>query len=128
LATEQRYPIYDREFLAIIQGLKHWDYLLKGATHPVLVITDHANLQFHHHAHKIGPRITGYIVKREQYDIQLVYKPGTSNHADALSQHPDYAPDPYNDAPVISLPDHLFVLPNTPTIDLQAQLINQVCI
>jgi RNase H-like domain found in reverse transcriptase len=27
-ATEQRYPIYDREYLAIMQGLIHWDYLL----------------------------------------------------------------------------------------------------
>jgi RNase H-like domain found in reverse transcriptase/Integrase zinc binding domain len=125
-ATEQRYPIYDREFLAIIQGLKHWDYLLKGTTHPVLVITDHANLQFHRHAHKIGPWIAGYIAEREQYDIQLVYKPGASNRADALSRRPDYAPDPYNDAPVVALPDHLFVPPNTPTIDLQAQLMNQV--
>jgi len=34
-ATEQRYPIYDWEFLAVIRGLKHWDYLLKCAKHPV---------------------------------------------------------------------------------------------
>jgi len=46
-ATEQRYPIYDREFLAVIRGLKHWDYLLKCAKHPVLVITDHANLTYY---------------------------------------------------------------------------------
>jgi Integrase zinc binding domain len=100
--------------------------LLKGATHPVLVITDHANLQFHRHAHKIGPRIAGYIAEREQYNIQLVYKPGASNRADALSRRPDYAPDLYNNAPVVALPDHLFVPLDTPTIDLQAQLMNQV--
>jgi hypothetical protein len=82
---EQRYPIYDGEFLAIICRLRHWDYLLKGATHPVLVITDHTNLQFHQHAHKIGPCIAGYIAEREQYDIQLIYRPGASNQADALS-------------------------------------------
>jgi len=46
-ATEQRYPIYDREFLAVIRGLKHWDYLLKCVKHPVLVITDHANLTYY---------------------------------------------------------------------------------
>jgi Integrase zinc binding domain len=102
--------------------LKHWDYLLKGAAHPILIITDHANLQFHRHAHKIGPRIAGYIAECEQYDIQLVYKPGASNRADALSRRPDYAPDSYNDEPVVTLPEHLFVPPNMPTIDLQAQL------
>ena len=46
-AMEQRYPIYDREFLAVIWGLKHWDYLLKCAKHPILVITDHANLTYY---------------------------------------------------------------------------------
>jgi Integrase zinc binding domain len=102
--------------------LKHWDHLLKGAAHPILVITDHANLQFHQHAHKIGPRIAGYIAEHEQYDVQLVYKPGASNRADALSRCLDYTPNMCNDEPVIALPDHLFVPPNMPTIDLQAQL------
>jgi len=46
-ATEQWYPIYDREFLAVICGLKHWDYLLKCAKHPILVITDHTNLTYY---------------------------------------------------------------------------------
>ena len=35
-ATEQRYPIYDREYLAVIRGLRHWDYLLQGTTKPVV--------------------------------------------------------------------------------------------
>jgi hypothetical protein len=122
LATEQRYPIYDREFLAIINGLRHWDYLLKGATHPVIVITDHANLQYYRHPHKIGPRIAGYIAECEQYNIQIAYRPESTNRADALSRQPDYAPDPYNDKPVIAIPEHLFVPPNTPTIDLQTQM------
>jgi hypothetical protein len=84
-ATEQRYPIYDREFLAIINGLRHWDYLLKGAAHPVIVITDHANLQYYRHPHKIGSHIAGYIAEREQYDIQIAYRAGSTNRADALS-------------------------------------------
>jgi len=46
-AMEQQYPIYDREFLVVIHGLKHWDYLLKCAKHPVLVITNHANLTYY---------------------------------------------------------------------------------
>jgi len=47
LATEQQYPIYDWEFLAVIYGLKHWDYMLRCAKHPVLVITNHANLTYY---------------------------------------------------------------------------------
>ena len=116
---EQQYPIYDREFLAVICSLKHWDYLLKCAKHPVLVITDHANLTYYRHPYKIGQHVAGYIGKYEQYDIQLAYRPGASNRADTLSQQPDYAPDPYNDEPVVALPEHLFVPPNTPMIELQ---------
>ena len=117
-AMEQQYPIYDREFLVVIHGLKHWDYLLKCAKHPVLVITNHANLTYYWHLHKIGQRVTGYIGKYKQYNIQLAYRPGASNRADALSRQPDYAPDLYNDELVIALPEHLFVLPNMPTINL----------
>ena len=40
-ATEQRYPIYDREYLAMLHGLQHWAYLLKATTHPVIILTDH---------------------------------------------------------------------------------------
>src|SRR6266850_3147492 len=69
-AMEQQYLIYDREFLAVIRGLKHWDYLLKCAKHSVLVITDHANLTYYRHPHKIGQRIARYIGKYKQYNIQ----------------------------------------------------------
>ena len=120
-ATKQRYPIYNCEFLAVIRGLKHWDYLLKSAKYPILVITDHANLTYYRHPHKIGQRIAGYIGEYEQYDIQLAYRPGALNCADALSHRPDYAPDPYNDEPVVALPEHLFVPLNTPTIELQTR-------
>jgi len=90
---------------------------LEMRKHPVLVITDHANLTYYRHPHKIGQRVAGYIGEYEQYDIQLAYRPGASNRADALSRRPDYAPDPYNDEPVVALPEHLFVPPNTPTIE-----------
>ena len=54
-STEQNYPIYDREFLAIMHGLRNWDYLLKGTEKPVLVFTDHANLCYYRDPRKIGP-------------------------------------------------------------------------
>ena len=121
-ATEQNYPIYDREYLAIMRGLEHWDYLLRGPKdkdNVTIVITDHANLQYYRHPHKIGPRIAGYIGKREEYPIRLMYKPGKTNRADALSRRPDFAPDPHNDEPVIALPADLFVAPNAPILDLE---------
>ena len=70
--------------------LWHWSHLLKGTSIPVLVYTDHANLRYYRDPHKIGPRVAGYLPECEQYNILLEYKSGATNHADALSCHPDY--------------------------------------
>ena len=42
--AKRNYDIWDREFLAVIQGLKHNQHLLVGSPHKVLVLTDHENL------------------------------------------------------------------------------------
>src|SRR5437588_1622036 len=78
-STEQNYPIYDREFLGVLRGLRCWSHLLKGTKIPVLVYTDHANLQYYREPRKIGPHIVGYIPEIAQYNIQLKYKPGATN-------------------------------------------------
>ncbi len=44
--AERNYDIYDREFLAIIRGLENWRHLLVRSPHPVIVLTDHNNLQY----------------------------------------------------------------------------------
>jgi hypothetical protein len=111
---KQNYPIYDRELLAVIRGLRCWRHLLRNTSFPVLVITDHANLQYYREPQKIGPCVNGYIAELADYHIQLVYKPGATNRADGLSWRPDMVPDE-EDELVIVLPDHLFVHPDAPT-------------
>jgi hypothetical protein len=59
--TECNYPIYDREFLAIMCSLRNWSHLLKGTSIPILVYTDHANLRYYRDPRKIGPRVAGYL-------------------------------------------------------------------
>ena len=108
-STERNYPIYDREFLAIMRGLRNWSHLLKGTTIPVLVYTDHANLCYYRDPRKIGPRVAGYLPEREQYNILLEYKPGATNRADELSRHEDHdtGNNPDNDN-VTVWPDNYF--------------------
>jgi len=53
--TEQNYLIYDRELLAVMRGLHTWRHLTRNSVHPVLVITDHANLQYYREPQKLGP-------------------------------------------------------------------------
>ena len=51
--AERNYDIWDREFLAVIQGLKHNRHLLVGSPHKVVVLTDHENLVHYRHPQKI---------------------------------------------------------------------------
>jgi len=106
--TEQNYPIYDHEFLAIICGLRCWSHLLKGTEIPILVYTDHANLRYYWDPRKIGPWVAGYLPEREQYNILLEYKPGATNHADALSQQPNYKGPNLDNEDVLVWPDEYF--------------------
>src|SRR5882672_7507897 len=92
---------------------------MRNTMHPVMVITDHANLQYYREPQKIGPRVNGYIVELADYNIQLVYKPGNTNKADELSRRPDMAPED-EDELVIVLPDHLFAHPDSPSMEYVA--------
>jgi len=112
--TEQNYPIYDRELLAVMRGLRTWRHLTRNSVHPVLVITDHANLQYYREPQKLGPRVNGYVAELAEYHIMLIYKPGAVNRADELSRRPDLAPTD-DDELTLVLPNHLFVPPETPS-------------
>ena len=43
--AERNYETHDAELLAIVKGFKTWRHYLKGATHIILVLTDHNNLK-----------------------------------------------------------------------------------
>jgi Integrase zinc binding domain len=106
--------------MAIMRGLEHWDHLLRGPKdHKTIIITDHVNLQYYRHLHKIGSRISGYIAKREEYPITLMYKPSITNRANGLSWRPDFAPDTHNNNHIIALPADLFTPTNTPILHLE---------
>lgn len=46
MPTERNYDIYERELLAVIKALAHWQVHLAGAAFPVTILTDHANLTY----------------------------------------------------------------------------------
>ncbi len=51
-SVEQNYNIRNQELLA----LEEWRHWLEGANHPFMVITNHMNLQYLHHAKWLNPR------------------------------------------------------------------------
>ena len=53
---ERTYEIYDKEMLAIIQGLESWRHLLEGAQSKFEIWTDHKNLEYFMKAQKLNQR------------------------------------------------------------------------
>ena len=86
--TEQRYEIYDKELTAIDRALANWQHLLKGAK--VHILTDHKNLIYYRHPHKLTDRAKRVRQRMGEYNYVLHHKLGITNRADALSRRPDY--------------------------------------
>jgi hypothetical protein len=52
--AERNYRISDKEALAIIKALQHWQHWLEGMTKPVHIITDHCNLEYFKNPHPLN--------------------------------------------------------------------------
>ena len=121
-STERNYNIWDREFMSIIWGLRNWRHLLQGSPHPVIVKTDHANLQYYRHPQKINRRVARYISTLADFNIKLQHLPGTKNRADPLSRRPDYDDGTGDNEQVTALPDELFArVMETTALDQQVR-------
>ena len=83
--AEWNYNIWDREFLAMIRGLKHNRHLLVGSPHKVIILTDHENLVHYHHPQKINQWVARYLHTLADFDLKLWHIPGYMNKADTLS-------------------------------------------
>jgi hypothetical protein len=100
------YDIYDKELTAVDQGLENWRHLLLGSE--VIVHTDHTNLTYYRHPHKLSDCTRRALSCIMKYNLTIKHKPGIHNRADALSCRPDYETcKPPEES--IGLPDHLFI-------------------
>ena len=90
--TEMKYAQIEREALAIVFGCEHFHTYLYGRTFELE--TDHRPLE---HLFNPKPRPTGkppparierWILRLQEYDFKVIYRPGRSNLADSLSRLP----------------------------------------
>ena len=87
--AERNYSATERECLAIVWATEHNDYFLLGA--PFIIYTDHNPLTYLRSIARPQGRLARWILKLEQYEYQMRYRPGKSiPHADNLSRHPSY--------------------------------------
>ena len=106
-APQQNYSTYDQELLGVVAAMSEWRVYIEGAR-SVTVITDHATLRHlpttTNDAEKLAktPRryipwlsvISPYLAinpDTQQPILNIVYRKGKDNEADALSRRPDLA-------------------------------------
>jgi len=89
--TERNYEIYDRELLAIMEGLKQWRQYLIGSDQ-FEIWTDHKNLGYFKKPQKLNRCQAQWMTELQEYDFQLIHKPSNSQKkVDVLSRRPDHS-------------------------------------
>jgi transposase InsO family protein len=87
--TETRYPVHDKEMLAVVYALKKWRHYLLGTS--TTVVTDHKSLEYFATQPHLNPRQTRWMGLLAEYDHTIQHRAGKLNVvADALSRRPDH--------------------------------------
>lgn len=88
--AESNYTTTEKELLAIIWCVKHFRPYLYGRKFKI--VTDHKPLKWLFNVKDPGSRLVRWRLKLEEYEYEIVYKPGVKNsNADSLSRikHPE---------------------------------------
>lgn len=90
--SEANYDIYDKELLAIVNCFETWRHYLQGASHQIIVYTDHKNLEYFASTKSLNRRQARWSIFMNSFDFVITYRPGTKNpKADALTRRSDMA-------------------------------------
>ena len=88
---EKNYKIYNKELLAVIQGLEEYRDYLEGHPHKVEIWLDHQNLTFFRTAQKLTRRQARWALFMTRFDFVLYHKLGKTMQAeDPLSKRADH--------------------------------------
>jgi transposase InsO family protein len=89
--AELNYPIYDKEFMAIMRAFEEFEHYCLGTLHKVKVYTDHKNIQYFATTQQLNGRQIRYAEYLSKFDYEIIHRKGSENgRADALSRKPEY--------------------------------------
>ena len=105
--TERNYDIYNRELLAVMKALYHWQPYLTWTKEPFTILTDHANLTHWKAPRKLDRRHARWHVDLEEYDFKMVHILGSTNGpADTLSHPPGTDKGENDNQNIVMIPPH----------------------
>ncbi|EDN04910.1 hypothetical protein HCAG_08572 [Histoplasma mississippiense (nom. inval.)] len=88
--AERHYQTYDLEMLPIVEAFRQWRHYLHGSRHPIVVLSDHANLRRFMTTKQLNGRQIRGMQMLSAFDFEIEHHPGENNPADAPSRHSDY--------------------------------------
>jgi hypothetical protein len=89
--AELNYPIYDKEFLAIVNSFKEFRHYLLGSKHKIKVYTDHKNISHFATTQELSGRQLRYAEYLSEFDYVIIHRKGSENgRADAISRRCDF--------------------------------------
>ena len=76
---ERKYPVHERELLAIVLALRTWRHFLLGSEFKVVCNTDHKPLQAFMEQPNLCPRQVRWQTFLSEYDFRIACVPGKTN-------------------------------------------------
>ena len=87
IGAELNYPIYDKEFLAIVNAFKEFRHYLMASLHQTTVYTDHKNISHFATTQSLSGRQLRYAEYLAEFDYVIIHRKGSENgRADAISR------------------------------------------
>jgi len=74
--AELNYDVHNKELLAIFDAFKKWRYYLEGTPSPVVVFTDHKNLEWFCESKVLSRRQARWSEFLSQFNISIKFRPG----------------------------------------------------
>ena len=84
--AELNYSIHDKEMLAIVSSFQHWRAHLEGTPEAIQVVSDHKALEYFMTTKALTARQARWADILSQFNFRIMYKPGVTNRADALTR------------------------------------------
>ena len=86
LQAKLNYYIYNKEMLVIILGFLHWRVELESTHNQIKVVSDHKALEYFITSKALTAQQACWAEILARYHFRIMYKPGSTNHADALTR------------------------------------------